>query len=134
MVRVGIDATSWIAKLTIAVPADAVSVAVWAVETEAAVAVKLAVAEPARTVTEAGVVTDALLLVKVTAKPPVAAGVFRVTVQMSVPAPVMEAVAQEIAVRTGVPVPVRLIAAGLVLELLATVSWPVAAPAVAGSN
>ena len=112
----------------------AVSVAVWAVETEVAVAKKLAVCERAGMVIEAGVVTAAMLLARLTAKPPAGAGVFSVTVQMSVPEPVMEALAQESPVRVAVPVPVRLIADGLPAELLTMEIWPVSAPAVAGSN
>jgi hypothetical protein len=62
----------------------------------------------------------------------------RVTVQASVPAPVIEPGVQERALRvpcTAVPVPLRLITAdGLLVELLARVIVPAAAPAVVGSN
>jgi len=50
--------------------------------------------EPAATVTEAGTVTDELLLARLTVNPPVAAAAFRVTVQLSVPAPVKDPLAQ----------------------------------------
>ena len=69
----------------------AVSVAVWAVVTAETVAVKLALVAPEDTVTEAGTVTALLLLDRLTARPPVPAAAERVTVQASVPAPVMEA-------------------------------------------
>ena len=134
IVRVGTEATNWMGNFTLAEPAEAVKVAVCAVETEAAAAVKVALAEPAGTAIEAGMVTAAMLLARVTAKPPAGAGVFSVTVQMSVPEPVMEALAQESPVRVAVPVPVRLIADGLPAELLTMEIWPVSAPAVAGSN
>jgi hypothetical protein len=47
----------------------------------AAVALKLALAAPAATVTEAGTVSDALLLASVTVEPPVGAAWASVTVQ-----------------------------------------------------
>ncbi|MGB6746014.1 MAG: hypothetical protein WBE38_20360, partial [Terracidiphilus sp.] len=77
-------------------PLVAVSVAVCAVETAAAVAEKLAVVAPAATVTEAGTATEELLLARLTENPPVAAAAFRVTVQASVAAPVTEELEQEI--------------------------------------
>jgi hypothetical protein len=102
------------------------------------VAVKPALAAPAGTVTVAGTATAALLLDKLTTKPPVAAAALSVTVQASVPNPVREELAQESAVRgagRAVPVPLRLISAvALVEELLEMVSCPVAAPTAAGSN
>jgi hypothetical protein len=52
------------------------------------VAVKLAVVDPAATVTEAGTVTAVLLLARFTAKPPLAAAAPSVTVQLLFPAPV----------------------------------------------
>jgi hypothetical protein len=99
------------------------------------VAVKLAVVAPAATVTEAGTVTAVLLLARLTANPPPAAAVFSVTVQLSLPAPVIDPLAQLSAVSAGTPVPLRLINVEVPLdELLVRVSWPVAAPAVLGSN
>jgi hypothetical protein len=56
-----------------------------------AVAVKDAVVAAAATVTLAGTVKLALLLVKATAEPPVGAGPLKVTVQALVPGPVREA-------------------------------------------
>jgi hypothetical protein len=79
-------------------------------------------------------VTEELLLARFTVKP-AAAAAFNVTVQASVPAPVIDALEHETALSTGTPVPVRLIAADpLVDELLLTVSVPAAAPALVGSN
>jgi hypothetical protein len=49
----------------------------------AAVALKVAVVDPAATVTEAGTVSRALLLASVTAEPPAGAAVFKVTVQLA---------------------------------------------------
>jgi hypothetical protein len=59
------------------------------------VAEKLALVAPAATVSEAGTVTAALLLARFTVNPPLAAASFRVTVQASVPAPVIDALLQE---------------------------------------
>jgi hypothetical protein len=116
-------------------PALAVSIAVCAVLTDATVAEKPALVAPAGTVTEAGTVIDELLLERLTVNPPLAAAAFNVSVQASVPAPVIDAFEQETAVSTGTPVPVRLIAvAEPIEELLANISWPVAAPAAAGLN
>jgi hypothetical protein len=56
--------------------------------TAATVAVNAAVVAPEATVTVDGTVTDELLLPSVTVSPPLAAAVFRVTVQLSVPPPV----------------------------------------------
>ena len=58
------------------------------------VAEKLAVVAPAATVTLAGTVTEALLLARLTLKPPVGAPLVRVAVQVSVAAPVINALLQ----------------------------------------
>ena len=68
----------------------AVSPAVLLVDTVDTDAVKVAVEAPAATVTEAGIVTKALLSERATTAPPVGAGAFRVTVQAELPAPVNE--------------------------------------------
>jgi hypothetical protein len=103
--------------------------------TDETVAVKLAVVEPAATVTEAGTVTDELLLARLTAKPPVDAAAFSVTVQLSLPAAVIEPLAQLSALSTGTPVPLRLTTVEVPLEeLLVMVSEPEDAPAAVGSN
>ena len=75
-------------------PEDAVSVAVCAVETAVIVAVKLALVAPEATVTDDGTVTDALLLVRLTAWPPLGAAAVSVAVQLSVPAPVIDPLVQ----------------------------------------
>ena len=90
---------------------------------------------PAGTVTEAGVVTEVLLLDKAIVKPPVAAAAFSVTVQLSVPAPVIELVAQLSAVSTGRPVPVNpMVEIVPVDELLLMANAPADEPAAVGSN
>jgi hypothetical protein len=130
-----VDAPSWSAKVSETLPALAVSVAVAAVLTAVTVAVKPALVAPAATVTDAGTVTLELLLPRLTAKPPVAAAAFSVTVQLSVPAPVIEPLAQVNPVSTGTPVPLRLTTVDVpVDELLVSVSDPVTAPAAVGSN
>jgi len=91
---VGTAAPSDRAKVFDTLPALAVRVAVCAVLTEETVAVKVAVVDPAATVTEAGTVTVELLLARLTVNPPVAAAAFRVTVQLSVPDPVNEPLVQ----------------------------------------
>jgi hypothetical protein len=68
----------------------AVRVTVTELLTDETVAVNPAVVDPAGTVTEAGTVTALLLLARPTAKPPVGAAVLNVTVQLSVPAPVID--------------------------------------------
>ena len=83
----------------------AVNVTVCAEPTAETVAVKLPVFDPAATVTEAGTVTAELLLAKLTANPPLGAAAFSVTVQLSVPAPVMDPLTQVSALNTGTLVP-----------------------------
>jgi hypothetical protein len=83
-----------IAKLCVVVPTVAFSIAVCAVATAATVAVKLVVVVPAATVTEAGTVTTEELLDRLTNWPPVGAAAFSAMVQLSVPEPVLEALAQ----------------------------------------
>lgn len=123
------------AKVLETVPAFADSVTACAVLTDETVAEKLALAEPAATVTEDGTVTAELLLERPTVNPPVVAAAFSVTVQASVPDPVMDELVQESAVSTGTPVPLKVIVVDVpVEELLTSVSWPVAAPATDGSN
>jgi hypothetical protein len=76
------------AKVFVTVPAAAVRVAVSVVLTAATVAAKTALAAFAGTVTDAGTVTELLLLDRFTTWPPVPAGAFKVTVQVSEPAAV----------------------------------------------
>ena len=103
--------------------------------TDETVAVKLAVVAPAATVTEAGTVTAELLLATPTANPPLAAATFSVTVQLSVPAAVIDALVQVNPLNSGVPDPLRLTTVDVPLdELLVKVNEPVSAPAAVGSN
>ena len=90
--------------------------------------------EFAGTVTVAGTVTAVLLLERLTTNPPLGATAFNVTVQASVPEPVMEPLPQVTAL-TVVPVPLRLTVVEAPLEeLLVRASEPETAPAVVGSN
>ncbi len=69
------------------------------------VAVKLPVVAPDATVTLAGTVTAELLLARLIAKPPLGAGAFSVTVQLSDPAPVTDELPQLSPLNTGALVP-----------------------------
>ncbi len=132
---VGTAAPNVSAKVFDTLPALAVKVTVCAVLTEETVAVKVAVVEPAATFAVAGTVTALLLLARLTAKPPVGAAAFRVTVQLSVPDPVNDPLVQLSALSTGTPVPLRLTTVEVPLEeLLVNVSEPETAPVVEGSN
>ena len=123
MLSVGTATFNCRAKLSDTPPALAVRVAACTVATEETVAVNEALVALAGTVTVAGNVTAALLLATLTLNPPLGAAAFSVTVQASVPAPVIDVLLQESAVSTGVPVPLRLIiAVALVEELLAMVN------------
>jgi hypothetical protein len=75
-------------------PAVAVKVTVCEVVKLATVAAKLAFLEPEGTATVAGTVTVPLLLARLTVIPPVGAAALNVTVQGSVPAPIIEEFAQ----------------------------------------
>jgi hypothetical protein len=90
------------------------------------VAVNTALATPAGIVTVLGTVTVESLLDRFTVKPPLGAAAVRVTVQVSVPAPVMVPLLQDSALKAAgaaVPEPLRLITAELpVDELLAMAS------------
>jgi len=98
-------------------------------------AVNDALLEPAATVTEAGTVTELLLLESATETPPAGAAAFRVTVQASVAEPTKEEPAQVSELRVAMAVPVRLTAVGdPETELLEMVSVPLAAPAAEGAN
>jgi hypothetical protein len=133
---VGTGATSCSVKVCATVPALADRVTVVEVVTEETVAVKLAVDAPAATVTVAGTEASALLLLpRLTTNPPVAAAVFSVTVQLSVPAPMIEPFAQVNPVSTGTPVPLKPTTVDVpVDELLVRVSEPEISPDVPGSN
>jgi hypothetical protein len=120
-VNVGTAAFSCRAKLLETLPALAVSVTACAVVTDDTVAVNPALVALAGTTTVAGTVTAPLLLVRPTLKPPLPAAVVSVTVQGSLPDPVMDALVQESALKPAgavVPVPVRLITAVPLLDEL----------------
>ncbi len=126
------------AKVFVALPAVAVRVSVSVVLTAATVALKLALVALAATVTEAGIVTELLLLDRFTTCPPVPAAALSVTVQVSVPAFVYELVLQERALSTpGIASPVPLSVTTLLAPLAAllpTVSAPAAAPVAVGAK
>jgi hypothetical protein len=94
MLSVATAGPSCSAKVSATLPALAVKVAVCAVVHEDTVALKVALVAPAGTVTEAGTVTAELLLARLTANPPLAAAAVRETVQLSVPAAVIELLLQ----------------------------------------
>lgn len=97
-----------------------------------------ALASPAGTVIVLGVFTAELPLDRFTVKPPPGAAAVNVTVHASVPAPVILPLLHDSMLRVAggaVPVPLRPITAvPLVVELLVTVSCPVAELSTAGSN
>jgi hypothetical protein len=86
-------------------------------------------------VTEDGTATALLVLARLTPRPLLPAAAFSVTVQLSVPAPVIELLVQFSALSTGTPVPVR----STVVDdpgnaFVAMVNSPVAVPVAAGLN
>jgi hypothetical protein len=87
-------------------PALAVRVAVCAVLTAEIVAEKLALVAPSATVTDVGTVTAVELLERLTAWPPAGAAASSVTVQLSVAAPISEALLQFRLLGTACSVPV----------------------------
>jgi hypothetical protein len=133
---VAVAAPSASAKVWETLFALAVSVTDCTVLTDVTVAVKLALEAPGRTVTVAGTVTAESLLARFTVNPPAAAsGAFNVTVQVSVPAPVIELFAHVRPESTGTPVPLRPTTVEVpVDESLVSVSVPAAAPAEVGAN
>jgi hypothetical protein len=112
------------AKVALALPYVAVSVAVCEELTAVTVAVKPTLVEPAGTVTLAGTVTAVLLLTRPMAMPPVGAAAVKLAVHVSVPALLMDAWLHEMAFNVGevVPVPLRLTARFPCEELLAIVN------------
>lgn len=116
-------------------PALAIRIAASVEFTGDTLAVKLALLAPAATVTAAGTLTSELLLDSPIVNPPLAAGVFTVTVQLSVPDPVNELLVQLNPVSPGTPVPLRPITVEFPFEeLLAIESCPACPPAAVGSN
>lgn len=76
-----------------------------------------------------------LLLLRATTVPPLGAAALRVTVHASLPAPLIDELAQESEPGVVIPVPLRLtFAVGFVDEVLLMVSCPLAAPLTVGSN
>ena len=137
MLSVGVAAFNCNAKLAELLLVLAASVTAWAEVTDETVAVNAALEAFAGIVTDEGTETAVLLLDTLMFIPPVGAGVVSVTVQASVPAPVMVALLQERAASAAfiVPVPVRATeAVWLVVELLAMVRLPIAAPDAVGVN
>jgi hypothetical protein len=107
---VGTDAFNCKINTCDPLPAFALNVAVCVAETGKTSAVKPALVAPAGTVTVAGTATAALLLARPTTRPPLAAAALKVTVQASVPAPVIIPVVHVTALSTagsGVPVPLK---------------------------
>jgi hypothetical protein len=132
--RVGFDAPSCSAKVCEALPALAVRVTVVAVVTEFTVAVKLPVLVPPANATLTGTVTALLLLARFTVNPLLAAAAFSVTVQLSVPAPVIALLVQVSPLNTGTPVPLNATVVDVpVDELLVNATAPVADPAAVGT-
>jgi hypothetical protein len=132
---VGFDAPSCSANVCVALPALAVNVTVVAVVTEFTVAVKLPLLVPPANATLTGTVTAESLLARPTENPLLGAAVFSVTVQLSVPAPVMDPLEQVRPVSTGTPVPLSATFVEVpVEELLVNANTPVADPAVVGTN
>jgi hypothetical protein len=140
MLSVGTAAFNCSAKLLERLPALAVIVSVWAVATEATLAVNPALTAFAGTVTVLGTVTAEPLLDRLTVSPPLGAAAVSVTVHAFVPDPVMTALLQESALNAAesepvVPVPLREITGiPVVEESVANVSCPIAVPAAAGLN
>ena len=134
-VNVGVDAPRLIVALFDVPAVFAVNVAVCAALTAEVVAEKLALVAPAAIMTEAGTATAAELLDKPTDCPPVGAAAFSVTVQLSVAAPVSEALAQLRLLSTACPVPFSaMVELVPVEELLVRVTVPLAAPDAVGSK
>jgi len=134
-VSLAAEATSCSANVAAPLPVFAVSVAASVEFTGDTLAVKFALLAPAATVTEAGTFTSELLLDRPIVNPPLAAGVFTVTVQLSVPDPMIELLAQLNPVSPGTPVPLRLTdVEAPVEELLVIDSCPACPPAAVGSN
>lgn len=101
-------------------------------------AVNAALVALAGITTDTGKLTALLLLERLTLKPLLDAAELNVTVQASVPAPVIDALLQERADKAAAavaPLPVRLTAVvGLADELLEIVSCPVTDPDAVGAN
>jgi hypothetical protein len=116
-------------------PLEAVSVADAAVVTAAIFAVNVAEVAVAGTLTEAGTVTEPLLLASATLTPPVGAEPESVTVHESDNSPVMDVLPHANPLTVGTVVdPVPLNVTVELAALLAMASCPVTEPAVLGVN
>jgi hypothetical protein len=104
-VNVDPAALSCRAKFLETVPALAVSVTACADVTDDTLAVNPALVALAGTVIVAGTVAAALLLARLTLKPPLPAAAVSVTVQLSLPGPVIDALLQESALNAPSAVP-----------------------------
>ena len=128
MFSVGTAAFNCRAKLSDTLPALALRVTASAVATDDTVAVNPALVAFAGTTIDAGTVTAALVLDRLTLRPPLGAAAVSVTEQASVPDPVMDALLQKsefnaAAGAAAVPVPLTAITAvAFVEELLAMVN------------
>jgi hypothetical protein len=128
------------ANVSTSPPALAVNVTVCGVLTAGTLTAKLADVDPAATVAEAGTVTEASLLDSPIANPPLGAAAFSVAVQLSVPAPVIDELAQlkppkVAAAVAAVPVPlIPIIAVPLFEPLLVIVNCPPTAPVASGEK
>ena len=100
---VELDPLNLIVVVFVVEPWEAVSVTVCDAVTAATVALKVTVFAPEGTVTEAGTVTAALLLARLTTKPVLGAAALNETVHLSVPAPIMDELAQLRPDSEGVP-------------------------------
>jgi hypothetical protein len=103
------------------------------------IAVNAALLAPAATCTVVGTLTAGLLLIRLMESPLLGAAEVTVTVQLSVPAPVIVPLAHVSALREGVldtiPVPLRPTTIAVALEsLLAIVNCPLAVPALVGEK
>jgi len=129
----GVAAFSWRTTDLDELPGEAVRVADCAIVTAATLAAKVAEVAVAGTVTELGMLTELLLLLRATDNPPEGAEPESVTVQESDKAPVTDVLLHDRALTLGVavvPVPLRLTVTGD--ALLAMLSWPVTELAVVG--
>jgi hypothetical protein len=134
-VRIDVAAPRLISMLTGPPPDDAVSVAIWAVLTAQTVAVKVFEVAFEATFTIDGTDTARLLLDRYTALLLVPAAALSVTVQMSVPAPVIDALVQLRPLTTACPVPLTLIDdVSPVEELLVSLTLPLTGPSAAGAK
>ena len=106
-------------------PWAAVSVTVWDDDTDATLAVKFTLVAPEGTVTDAGTLSEVLLLERLTVTPALVAAELMVTVQLSVPAPLIDELAQLNPVSDAVaweePLPCSLIQPDVLFVLISAV-------------